>query len=643
MDLRGASRLTAAVGVFIVSALLGVVHVAPAWAADGEPARALAERYAPVVVVRQQLSPCADGEPFLPSAVDRVLGRSDVVLRTPTRDVRGPRAAELFGAPAASNLDLPGQALDPRCEYESWADRIGAGDRPTVYARVVTEPGHEGVVVLQYWFWWVYNDWNDRHEGDWEMVQLVFDAADAAGALTVEPRLTAYAQHEGAEVADWSDTGKLAVLDGHPVVYPGQGSHAAYYTQAVWLGRSAATGFGCDDTSAPGTAVRPSVELLPRVTPTSADDRYAWLAYAGRWGQRAPTFNNGPTGPAMKEQWAAPVSWMEEKGRPGSVALPPVPGIAADGFCGMVGAGSSLFLEALERPLVVAAFAGAVGIFAGAAARRTRWRSGDRDPEDIDRERHTGQILVDQLRVAARLRPQLVPVSVVLLGAGVLSTYARQWAVRPGEDSSITEVNGSAEPLLPLLAGAAAWLVLLVVQACCVAVVLDVLGSAASGHRGSVRAAARRLVHRPTPAVVYLLGSAALSVLFSSFWLAPFGLVLLSLWCVSFVASSREGLGVRESFARSRDLTHTRRVKSTLLAVVLLYSATLCGPVVGGLLLLVTGWPVAVCNLVAAACTALLVPIPTVGVGLLFYDLRHESASGRTRSRRGADVRPLRA
>jgi len=31
-----------------------------------------------------------------------------------------------------------------------------------------------------------------------------------------------------------------------------------------------------------------------------------------------------------------------------------------------------------------------------------------------------------------------------------------------------------------------------------------------------------------------------------------------------------------------------------------------------------------VCNVVVAACTALLVPVPTIGIGLLLYDLRHE-------------------
>jgi hypothetical protein len=617
---RAARALVLTVLLGLVVLVVAVSVAAPAGAAEGDGAdRRLAQRYAPVVVVRTQTEPCGDGEPYLPTSVDLVLGRPDVVLHTPTGDVRAPRAADLFAAPAGSDLDLPGRVLSPGCDYERWADAIRRDAQPTVYARVVRQ---DDALVLQYWFWWVYNDWNDRHEGDWEIVQLVFDAPDVESALSSEPVEAAYAQHEGAELADWGDRDRLALLDGHPVVYPGQGSHAAYFTQAVWFGRSAATGFGCDDTSAPGTAVSPTVEMLPTEVPASATDPYAWLAFDGRWGQRAPSFNNGPTGPAAKQQWAAPVTWVEEHGRHGSVALPPVPGLAAEGFCTLVAGGSTVLLEVLERPVVVVLVVLALVVVVVRVARSTRWRGGRRHEPDV--ERHTGQILVDQFGIARGLWPQLLPASLVLLVTAVGASYVRQWAVRPGEDAGITEVNGSRDAWVTVPASALAWLVLFVVQAGVAAVVLDVLGARARGSTASFGAAVGRLTGRPAPALTYLVGSGALTLLFSSFWLAPAGLLLLSLWCVSFVASSVEGLGVREALARSAALTRARRLKSTLLALVLLCTATLCGPVVGGLLLLGTGWPVAVCNVVAAACTALLVPVPTIGIGLLFYDLRHE-------------------
>ena len=69
-----------------------------------------------------------------------------------------------------------------------------------MYARVVTDPAYPGRLALQYWFFYVFNDFNDKHEGDWEMIQLDFDAADGAGAHPT-PVEVGYSQHEGAERA----------------------------------------------------------------------------------------------------------------------------------------------------------------------------------------------------------------------------------------------------------------------------------------------------------------------------------------------------------------------------------------------------------------------------------------------------------
>ena len=77
------------------------------------------------------------------------------------------------------HLDFPGNALEPGCTYELWAHRLTKGAEPTVYAHVATEPGAPGKLALQYWFFYAFNDFNNTHEGDWEMIQLVFDAADA--------------------------------------------------------------------------------------------------------------------------------------------------------------------------------------------------------------------------------------------------------------------------------------------------------------------------------------------------------------------------------------------------------------------------------------------------------------------------------
>ena len=49
-----------------------------------------------------------------------------------------------------------------------------------MYAHVAYDPAYPGQLALQYWMYYVFNDWNNLHEGDWEMIQLNFHAADPA-------------------------------------------------------------------------------------------------------------------------------------------------------------------------------------------------------------------------------------------------------------------------------------------------------------------------------------------------------------------------------------------------------------------------------------------------------------------------------
>ena len=127
------------------------------------------------------------------------------------------------------------------------------------------------------------------------MIQLVFEAEDAAAALEVEPTRVGYSQHEGAEQADWGED-KLELVDGtHPVVHPAAGSHANFYEEGLYLGSSAEQGVGCDDTSGPTVDLRPTVVTIPS-DPDAAQDAYPWIDYQGRWGelQRAPSSTAPP-------------------------------------------------------------------------------------------------------------------------------------------------------------------------------------------------------------------------------------------------------------------------------------------------------------------------------------------------------------
>ncbi|GIW08720.1 MAG: hypothetical protein KatS3mg060_3525 [Dehalococcoidia bacterium] len=111
-------------------------------------------------------------------------------------------------------------------------------DRCSYYGRVVRQGDW---IALQYWFFYYFNDWRsgffgaNDHEADWEMI-TVFCYATVDGE--VRPAWAAYASHDyhGDDLRRrWDDSDQLEVIDGHPVVYAGAGSHASYFRPGEYL------------------------------------------------------------------------------------------------------------------------------------------------------------------------------------------------------------------------------------------------------------------------------------------------------------------------------------------------------------------------------------------------------------------------
>ena len=406
------------VGVAVALAFAGVAR------ADAE--EDLAERYAPVVRLVEQREECGPGEPFRPSDIDAFLDEETVSLRGPWKSndlVKiAPSGEDLGQGLYEYNLDFPGNALRPGCDYERWARRVTADTEPTVYAHVATDPAHPDRLSLQYWFFYAFNDWNNLHEGDWEMIQLVFPAASAEEALETEPLEVGYSQHEGAERAEWGDD-KLELVDGtHPVVYPAAGSHANFYEDALFLGRSAEQGVGCDDTTGPSITLRPDVRTIPGDA-AAAQAAYPWIAFEGRWGERQEAFYNGPTGPNLKLQWAEPITWAEVW-RDNGYAVPAGGAFgtdATDFFCGAVEAGSNLVLRIAESPTTALAVLAGFLVLVVYVLTRTPWRP--TAPLRVARRRSWGQTLTASWRMYTS-RPLLflgigllaVPISFIIAG-----------------------------------------------------------------------------------------------------------------------------------------------------------------------------------------------------------------------------------
>jgi RsiW-degrading membrane proteinase PrsW (M82 family) len=260
----------------------------------------LAQTYAPILYFHER-------ERYRPQPIEVMLDHARVRqtvagVEVTIRDTIS--AGELADVPADAYLDL-WYGQDDTSAYLNYSahgayydlNGLRAAYPVTTYARVKRAP--DGRVVVQYWLFYYYNDWYNKHEGDWEMIQVELDASG-------QPARAVYAQHHGGTVRPWDAVDTIGGT--HPQAYVAFGSHATYfagdalYPQGVDIGNARIDVYDRTGSVDPAT---PEVQLIAETDP-------AWLAFAGRWGERAFGDFSGPTGPTQKrEKWIDPFIWAD--------------------------------------------------------------------------------------------------------------------------------------------------------------------------------------------------------------------------------------------------------------------------------------------------------------------------------------------
>jgi hypothetical protein len=574
-----------AVALLTIVAPAGRVVAAP----PNSDESALLAAYAPVVAIRHQAEPCGEGERYLPVSVDHVLGRDDVVLRAEDDTIlqRAPTAESLPRDDPEVWMDLPGDALAPGCTYEQWFKAMHAS--PAVYGRVTYQ---DDDTIVQYWLYWVFNQWNDLHEGDWEMVQLIFETPTAAAAMQAGPTLYAYAQHEGSEVQVSGPDGGVRLVDGtHPVVHSAEGSHASYFAPARWFGKSGATGFGCDNTDTPNDELHPEVIPLPGDdVPTSGP--LAWLGFTGHWGEQQAAFNNGPTGPVTKDQWSDPIGWVVDKGRDGAVQVPFADSKAVDTFCSLAEKGSALFNHLLDHPLLITAAIVAAIVAAIAVVRRS-----------------SRGLLGKAARMWRRSARRLAAVGFVLFVGAALAAVLQYLVREHTRVGTLMEAAGQSSPwVLPIVTVVGSLVAIPVVAWVTVASIAVDDGAPTAG---AALAAPWRGLGTAVLAAIVLLYVVGLGVF-------AFILILLvaSRWLVAPVVAVRDRVSLGTALGRSHRMIWGSSWRAIGLLVTLLGVAFLAG-FAGALLLALTD----VSFLAASIVTSLLgvVIVPYIAMVLVAY------------------------
>ncbi len=629
----------------VVVALLAIMLAACARAgAQGAPPAevALAETYAPVVMLKEQAEACDSGEPYEPIDVDLLFDNDEVALRGPwdtTNIVEvAPSAATLSRGLRGYHLDFPGDTLDPGCTYAEWSALLAEQGPATTYARVVTQPDAPGKLALQYWFYYVFNDWNNNHEGDWEMIQLVFDADTPAQALRAGPTEVGYSQHSSAERARWGDD-KLEIVGGtHPVVYPAAGSHANFFSADVFLMRSQAEGMGCDDASGPSRAVRPVVATVPSDREAYLE-AYPWLAFQGRWGEQQSGVFNGPTGPNDKTQWTEPITWSQESWRDASFTVPTGGGAvgttATDMFCDAVAAGSEILRRAKASPVATLLVVGGLVVLLVWGLTRTRWRTDA--PDRLARRRAWGQLLTDGGRHFTRHPRLFLGIGLAFIPIGLAITLV-QWLIfrftalhllvdEAGGDNAVVATFALALGLLFTLLGLA------LVQAA----VAWALTRIEEGHTPGALEAYRAVWLRRRLLIVALAIAVGIQALFQlTFILVPIAVFVLVRWSLLAVVVGVEGEAKPGVLRRAAALARGDWWRVATVVIGVTGTALLIGPVVGVLALIATGIAFNVVNLIAAIVYVVALPVSAIVMVLLYHDLRLRRAE-----EAAADAGPL--
>ncbi len=621
------------VGVMLVIASVAV----PAVARAGQSAQArLAAAYSPVVALEPQQQACGSGEPYRPTSVSTVLGKEGVTLRGPAGNVvkNAPTVADLFGRGEGYYLDLPGDPLRPGCTYETEFKRWNRGRPPVVYAHVAGDPAHPDRLAVQYWLFYVFNDFTDKHEGDWEMAQVDFRARTPEQALRDGPYEVDVAQHAGGERAAWNAK-KLAKQGDHPVIYAATGSHASYFGRALYLGRSASAGFGCDDTRKATTRIEPQVKILAGI-PTSASSREAWLGFWGRWGQKERGIDNGPTGPAAKDAWSFPIGWADGL-RATSVRVPGTRtlGPSVTGFfCGAVGRVSVTLTRAAIHPWLFLAVLAVIATALVAAVHRTSWRPPD--PRPVRMSRRGGQILRASGRLYRGNWPMFVAVGVIFIPIS-LAAMAAQWLLfhlTPiGAFVALDGRRGAITTVLALLIGNVGATCASVITTAAVAAALSELDAGRNiGGKEAYRAAFR---HLRALAGGFIRQLGMLLLLTITVIGIPFAIHRFIRWSLFTQTCVLEERSARESLRSSSELVRGRWWRSFGFTALVDILVIVSGPVLGVALLLLTDRSLDFINVAGSVVHTLTVPYAAIALTLYYFELVATRQTGkRRRSRR---------
>ncbi|MFW9851295.1 MAG: hypothetical protein ACFFF4_19370, partial [Candidatus Thorarchaeota archaeon] len=159
---------------------------------------------------------------------------------------------------------------------------------------------------------YIYNDGLNNHEGDWEMIELIFLPLGPNDVDNILPSAAGYSWHYYMKSSPWNGGDLNKYHTTHPLVYVGHGGHASRFTKPLF------ETYEREDMS------QYSIELISSQN---------WLRYGGKWGQKGLFFfTTGSPGPVFRStnnfllsyygenfdayMWTDPIFWYNYVSEP---------------------------------------------------------------------------------------------------------------------------------------------------------------------------------------------------------------------------------------------------------------------------------------------------------------------------------------
>ncbi len=620
-----------AVLVCVLAAIVSGLVLPAGTHAQQSPEQELAERYAPIAMLRGQEQDCDHaGEGYFPAPVDFLFDNPDIRLMVNAGgdkkdDVvlaEGFTPQDLVNAPEGAYLDFPGNPREPGCTYERYFKEKVAelGIRPTTYAHIVIDPVSRRL-YLQYWFYYYFNHWNNTHESDWEMLQLVFEGTTSVEeALEFGPSGAAYAQHGGGELSNWDDE-KLEFRGDQPIAYPSAGSHATYYGQHNFIGWGAGgTAFGCDDTTAPSVETPLEVIVVPETIDPESD--LAFFLFTGRWGERDIAMFEGPKGPNLGGKWTDPNEAISNW-RTSTLKVPEtsVGSISTtDAFCTLSAFGSKVVTRLGTSPaLLLGSILALVAIIAYAC-----WRLWPLVAEAID-------IYGDELR-------KFLGIGAIVIPLGLLGTLAASFlSDKPPLEWIDKSVNGSTSGSVAVtlvMGSLQQFLMVLIVTPAVIVAMREIREGRRPGVIRSYVGALKALpVTLPALVVVVLI------IVLGTFSIVLIPVMIYVIVRLQFYAQAAildRRTPFTQALQQSWEVTRGNWWKSLLAGLLFQLVAIVPGPLIGLLVLIVGGSRVGFANFLSSFVYALAIPLSAIAVTMFYHRLAgHEIVENRYHPRPG--------